>query len=236
MIEHSPCFDKPARQPSTGPTADGDTPTQSRERVPAAAEDPMSHAESPPADANPETSQHVPSSLASELEAVRDLLASHSQRLDELVRIGDRREDQIDRLHEENQRLRAGEIALVQAPPMRELIRTYDLVLQLQAESGNLDLELVRRRLMDAFEQVGVRIFEPADGEAFDHDYHLAVDTMSTAAEEEHMTVVTTTRPGFARIGGEVVRPAGVRVRRYKRQPADHVEQSSDTAGGSGGQ
>jgi molecular chaperone GrpE (heat shock protein) len=189
----------------------------------------MSNTESPPADANPEASQHVPSSLASELEAVRDVLASHSQRLDELVRIGGQREDLIDRLHEENQRLRAGEVVLVQAPPIRELIRTYDLVLQLLAESGNEDLDLVRRRLMDAFEQVGVRIVEPADGEAFDHDHHLAVDTMPTALEEEHMTVVTTGRPGFVRIGGEVVRPADVRVRRYK--PADHVDESSDGAG-----
>ena len=162
------------------------------------------------------------------------LLERHSLRLDELVRIGARREDLIDRLHEENQRLRAGEIVLVQAPLIRELIRTYDLVLQLSGDSGDKDLDLVRRRLLDAFEQVGVLAFEATDGEAFDHDRHLAVHAAATAVEDEHMTVAATSRPGFARVGGEVIRPVEVRVLRYTKpapveaadEPEDHVERS----------
>ena len=232
MSEHLPTFDESARRAATDLPGDADATIEPSEIVPPPATDGVTAPdESAPTAADPDAPPQVLPSVVNELEAVRNLLEGHSQRLDELVRIGARREDLIGRLHEENQRLRAGEIAQVQAPLIRELIRTYDLVLQLLGESGEdgeEDMALVRRRLLDAFEQVGVRPVEAGDGEAFDHDRHLALSAVPTALEEEHMTVVATSRPGFVRVEGDVVRPAEVQVRRYKREPADEANESDD--------
>jgi len=231
VIEQSPSFDELASQPPSGLTADSEAPQQSSEIVPPSVSHQTANPdESAPPDGDPDASPQVLSSVARELGSVRNLLETHSWRLEELVRLGERREEMIDRLHEENQRLRAGEITHAQAPVIRELIRTYDLVLQLIGGSDTEDLSLVRRRLLDAFEQVGLRAFEPADGEAFDHNHHQAVNAVLTAVEEENMTVVMTSRPGFVRVGGEVVRPAEVQVRKYKPQASDQVNESDDGA------
>lgn len=145
-------------------------------------------------------------------------IAGIGRRIDELVRLGDRREQLIDRLHAENQRLRAGEVAQVQAPVLREMIRGYDLVVSLQSSDSpaNPDLDLVRRRLLDGLEQAGVRPLTLDDGAPFDAAFHSAVERVDTSQPELDMTVERTVRVGFAQDAERLLRPADVAVWRLR--------------------
>jgi molecular chaperone GrpE (heat shock protein) len=156
-------------------------------------------------------------------------LVAISSRLDELVRLGEHREDLVDRLHAENQRLRAGELAQVQAPVIRELIRTYDVVVTLAAQEGpaSADLELVRRRLLDGLEQSGVRSLEPEQGIDFDAARHAAAEAVTTPDPTLDMTVERTLRVGFIQDGERILRPAEVAVRRHRQTPVPGGAESS---------
>lgn len=150
------------------------------------------------------------------IESLRDELAVLGRRVDELVRLADRREDLVDRLHADNQRLRAGEIAQVQAPILRELIRSYDVVVKLAGDSAAAkDLEFVRRGLLDSLERAGVRLSAPEEGAPFDPGQQVAVERAETADPAADMTVARTLRPGFVQDGTRVLRPAEVAVQRY---------------------
>lgn len=160
------------------------------------------------------------------------LLAEMTGKLDsldrvthELVRMSDRRDSLIDKLHEENQRLRAGEIAQAQAPVIREFIRTYDLVVDLQQPSeAPRELEVVRRRLLDGLAQVGVRPIVVREMSEFDSRQHAAIGSEPTADPHADMRIHSTARAGFVIDGERVVRPAEVRVWRHERDTAADEE------------
>lgn len=155
--------------------------------------------------------------VADALERISADLSSMSRRIDELARLGNRREELIDRLHSENQKLRAGEVAQVQAPVLRELIRSYDLAVTLAREGSPAarDLDLVRHRLLDGLEQAGVRPLEPDRGAEFDPSFHSAAQRVTTDDPGLDMTVAQTVRVGFVQDGQRVLRPADVAVHRY---------------------
>jgi molecular chaperone GrpE (heat shock protein) len=168
--------------------------------------------------------------VADVLSGLATEVAGLGRRMDELARLGDRREQLVDRLHADNQRLRAGELGQVQAPILRELIRTYDLVVRLGAEggSGGGDLELVRRRLLDGLESSGVTPLEPAAGEAFDASRQVAAERVDASQQELDMTVARTLRIGFVQDGERVLRPADVAVHRYVSAPPATVTDPAD--------
>jgi molecular chaperone GrpE (heat shock protein) len=195
------------RQEAEAPATDG-VSAELAVAEPEAEPEPSAHApEEPAADAVAESL----AGLASELSAV-------ARRIDELVRLGDRREQLIDRLHAENQRLRAGEAAQVQAPLLRELIRTHDLIVSLSGEGSAVssDLELVRRRLLDGLESAGARPIDPEAGAPFDAARHAAIERVETSDPELDMTIARTVRVGFVQDGERVLRPADVAVHRYR--------------------
>jgi molecular chaperone GrpE (heat shock protein) len=162
-------------------------------------------------------SEPAPQWAGQQIARVESLIDALTAKLDELVRLGDRRERMIDRLHAENQRLRGGELRQAQAPVIRELIRTYDLVVTLAAQEGSAqtDLELVRRRLLDGVELFGVRPIEVGVDADFDATQHAAVARATTSDRAFDMTVARATRVGFVQDDGHVLRPTDVAVRRY---------------------
>jgi molecular chaperone GrpE (heat shock protein) len=175
----------------------------------------LSANDSSPEDGAGETVTEVLARLADETAAL-------GRRMGELARLGEHREELLDRLHAENQRLRAGEIAQVQAPLLREIIRSYDLVVSLAGNDSTArsDLELVGHRLLDALEQAGVRPLGPEPGSPFDASRHAAVQRIDTAVPDLDMTVAHSVRAGFVQDGDRVLRPADVAVHRYR---ADYV-------------
>lgn len=156
--------------------------------------------------------------VVEQLVGFRAQLQAIEAKVSEVARLGDRREALIDRLHEENQRLRVGELAQAQSPVIRELIRTYDLVVTLAAEEspGRRELELVLRRLLDGLEQFGVRLLDVAADTSFDSALHVGVASAPTPGRDLDMTVERTVRVGFVQDGERVLRPADVEVRRYQ--------------------
>jgi molecular chaperone GrpE (heat shock protein) len=161
-----------------------------------------------------------------------DDLGAFGRRIDELTRLGEHREQLLDRLHAENQRLRAGEVVQVQAPLLREIIRIYDLVVSLVRDDSpaRSDLELVRHRVLDALEQAGVRPLDPEAESPFDASQHAAIKRVETASPELDMTIAHSTRVGFVQDGERVLRPAEVAVHRYRAEPVSRAPASEHVA------
>ena len=171
----------------------------------------------------------IPEPTSEALARMATELGALGRRIDELARLGEHREQLLDRLHAENQRLRAGEIAQVQAPLLRGIIRSYDLVVRL-AELDNAaheDLDLVRGRLLETLDQAGVRSLDPEPESPFDASRHTAVQRVETAAAELDMTVARSVRVGFVQDGDRVLRPAEVAVHRY-HPPTSTSTESED--------
>lgn len=209
--------------------------TIQEDRTPVASGEAAPEAVSGEPEAEPSSSATV-RATAEALAGLAAEVAAVARRMDELVRLGNRREELLDRLHSENQRLRAGETAQVQAPVLREMIRSYDLVLTLAREGSTAgpDLDLVGRRLLDGLEQSGVRSLHPEGGEAFDAECHAAVERVDTPQPDLDMTVARTVRLGFKQDGGRILRPADVAVRRYRADAgttASAVEPTSEVGG-----
>ena len=174
-----------------------------------------------PAEPGSAHDSHRDDALAAMAESLAEMtaeVAAISKRLDELVRLADRREQAIDRLHEERDRLRAGEVAQIQAPVVREMIRSYDLVNDLAGgtpESGS-DLDYVRTRLLDGLDAIGTRPVEPELGARFDSSRHAAVERLDTDDAALDMTVARIVRVGFLKDGERLLRPADVAVHRSR--------------------
>jgi molecular chaperone GrpE len=100
----------------------------------------------------------------------------------------------------------------------RELLSVFDnldLVVSAAAQGTKEDLLSgvtgTQRLLVHALQQQGVERIE-ATGQPFDPDQHEAVDTVEVEPEKDGL-VVSQMRPGY-RVGGQLLRPAMVRVGR----------------------
>lgn len=146
------------------------------------------------------------------------------------------REAVIDRLHEENQRLRDGMGRLVLEPVTADLIRLYG---QLSQEARRLDLAGQDGRLVRSFaddvEQIldrcGVEVFSAEPGDPFEGGRHRVVGVVACEDESEHNTIAEVLAPGFyERDTGRVMRPVHARfrqspLRRKARQPDEAQSQ-----------
>jgi molecular chaperone GrpE len=131
------------------------------------------------------------------------------------------RESVIDRLHEENQRLRAGTERIVLEPVITDLIRLHD---QLDREARRLEAEtgdgLLLRSFADEIAQVldrcGIELFSAAPGDPFERGRHRPLAVVACVDSSRHNTVAEVVAAGFGeRETGRVRRPAQVRVFQY---------------------
>jgi molecular chaperone GrpE (heat shock protein) len=134
------------------------------------------------------------------------------------------REQVIDRLHTENERLRAGEARLYLRPMLTELLGLRNELLR---EAANLpeDLtsvevgELLRSYASSAehaLDLVGVTVIRPAVGDALDPARHRASGTVAADAPEQDATVAKVLADGYVDIAlDRALAPASVLVFRW---------------------
>jgi molecular chaperone GrpE len=134
------------------------------------------------------------------------------------------RERVIDRLHEENQRLRHNELQSAFEPVRTSLYRLYDLVRR-ESERETADpahvpklLAAIADELAEIIARTGVERMPVDEGDPFDPARHRPAGARDVDDVELDGTVVTVQRTGFVR-GEKVVRRAEVIVARMAADP-----------------
>jgi len=160
------------------------------------------------------------------------LITSLSDQLKETNRISREREIVIDRLHQENQTLKQGELQQALLPLFRDLIRLYDDLKSTAAtyagqtttgsEKYVNDLCCYRETVADILYRYGVEKIEVASGEDFNSKEHKAVAAAPAAEQEQDRKISRLVRDGF-RMEAKVIRNAEVEVLRYKTPEAEVV-------------
>lgn len=148
---------------------------------------------------------------------VEAALGQLNSKLAESQRLLDRQTELTQRLHAENQSLRAGELRDAQLPFVRDLIRLCDdleRMLAVASESA-ADLTMVQESLVDLLARNGVQRFGPEQGEPFDPQLHTAAGTDPTDREELDKAIAEVVRSGYRWESGEVIRAAEVRAYRF---------------------
>ena len=176
--------------------------------------------------------------LAARLSAIEGVVADFNRR-------SAHREAVIDRLHEENQRLRGGLYRSMLEPVIADLIRLYD---SLRHEAARLiaeDADPAHGRLLESFaddalltlERCGLEEFTARPGEPFDPGRHAAVSVVPVDDAALDNTVAEVVANGFLeRETLRVRRP--VRARFHQSRPAQTqvpAHPPADAAAGAAG-
>lgn len=179
----------------------------------------------PEAAENGEEAEQSGASRESEVSALRDdvreAIAGLAARLDREHDRAAHREAIIDRLHEENQRLRRGELQALLEPVRTALYRLHD---QARRESGRWAepdppdpahaaslLAAVADDVADVLSRIGVERFTAEPGEPYDAARHRPVAVAPVTEPGRAGTVVSVQADGFEQ-GGRVLRKAEVCV------------------------
>jgi len=166
-----------------------------------------------------------------EQEAVHELQAGHDgvcarleaveQQLTEFHRRAAHREQIIDRLHEDNQRLKQGEHKVLLEPVVADLIRLYD---QLAREARRTPQDSMLGSFVDDVTEIldrcGIDTFTVQPGDAYRSDRHRPLAIVPTTDPVLHNTVAEPVAAGFIdRESDRVRRPAQARF--YQCKPAE---------------
>ena len=193
----------------------------------------MSELGSPPSINDPEVEQPLshgnleiatPAAEAGEADSARGSeLAELLRAVEESNRISAERERVIDRLYEENQRLRAGESQQALMPVLRDLMRLFDdFQKTVSAYSGRTSLdatEVLREweyyhdSTLDILFRQGVEPCLASENSTFDPKEHRACGTVTTPDKSRDRTIARIVRVGF-RNEARVLRTADVEVYR----------------------
>ena len=173
------------------------------------------------------------SSLPQPLDAVASRVERLAELLDETNRLGHERERTIDRLHEENQRLRRGELERAIAPLLRDLVRLFDdldrTMRSFAQRHGHdpapvTELACFRDAVGDVLYRHGLESYDVAVGAPFDAGVHRALATVPTSDPASHRTIARVIRLGFRNESG-VFRFLDADV--FKHVPACDLEPST---------
>jgi molecular chaperone GrpE (heat shock protein) len=161
-----------------------------------------------------------------------EALANFSDQLREVNRISEHRERIIDQLHQENQRLKQGELQQLLMPVFRDLIRLYDdlkITTASYESDGNekftRELVCYRETVSDILYRHGVELIEVASGENFNPKEHKAVATVAADLERDR-TIAKVIRDGF-KTDLKIIRNVEVEVYRHIPQTATEESQSA---------
>jgi molecular chaperone GrpE len=173
----------------------------------------VSHAHS-----SPDSDDAVPAALSEGLAALQsglDRLTAATEREHERAA---HREKIIDRLHDDNQELRRGELQAMLDPIRTSLYRLHDMVRRESqrwadgtgdpAHVGPL-LSAIADEIAEALARAGAERYTVEPGEPFDQARHRPVDTVAVADPALDGTVVAARGAGFRR-GEQVLRRAEV--------------------------
>ena len=143
--------------------------------------------------------------------------ASVVGRLDELVRLCRHDVELVDRLHEENGKLRQGELTEAMGPLLRGLIRLHDQMSSLGADDPQSVAGILRKQLLQVLDiSADVRPYIAVPGSPFDPTRHLALRGIGTDDPARDRTIARGVRPGFVRGTSTVLRPAEAEVYRHR--------------------
>lgn len=127
--------------------------------------------------------------------------------LDEANLLSRERERIVDRLHQENQQLRAGEIWQALAPVLRDLIRLYDDLeqtaqryedpLEQEAKEAGREFQSFRDTIEDILYRHGVERYLAAEGTPFNSKEQRALGVVPTPDENLDRTIARVVRAGF---------------------------------------
>ncbi|MWA01863.1 nucleotide exchange factor GrpE [Actinomadura sp. LD22] len=175
---------------------------------------------------------------------IRDALAALTARLDREHERAAHREAVIDRLHEENQRLRRGELQAMLEPVRAALYRLHD---QARREAGRLAgpgaaeppdpvrtaglFSAVADDVADALARLGVERFTVRPGEPYDASRHRPVAVTPVADPGRDGLVTGVQADGFEQ-SGKVLRKAAVSVGRLDRTANGTADGAGTAANG----
>jgi molecular chaperone GrpE (heat shock protein) len=214
--------DLPTTADRLGPQQpDGEQPADTEQARPAD----QARLTAPPAgtDQAAETEQAADSSQPAGTERALVALADIASRIGdlaeaaaELSRLRSRDTDLIARLHEDNTKLRNGEIASALNPVVIGMIKLHDQMVSLGALADPASaVGMLHTQLLQIMELTcAVQPFSPVTGEPFDASRHTGTRRIPTTEASADGTVAGTIRAGFARADGSIVRVAEVEVHR----------------------
>jgi molecular chaperone GrpE (heat shock protein) len=130
------------------------------------------------------------------------------------------REEIIDRLHEENQLLRRGELQQMYEPVRAALFRLYDNLGRAVQDPPDAEhivplLRAIGDELAEALGRTGIEKYEVGLGDLYDRELHRPLGPAPVTDEDLDGRVVEICSDGFAR-GEQIVRRAQVRVGKYQ--------------------
>ncbi|WP_322752794.1 nucleotide exchange factor GrpE [Frankia sp. Cas3] len=177
-----------------------------------------------PSQEDTEATSQVPFDAPFLVDAFEQLRGS----VEKMYAVVDRQAGLIDKLHEENERLRRGEFDRMLDPIVRDLIALSDTCLRTAqawlarssttpADTAQV-LDNVAGDLTLILERQGIEVYEPAAGTPFDRKQQRSVRTETTSDEANGGMVAATLRPGY-RNGARTLRFADVVV--WKHVPAE---------------
>ena len=122
----------------------------------------------------------------------------------------------VDELHQDNRKLRDGELQLAIAPLIRGLARVTDDLHRIRAtRPDDEDLAHIDTRVREVLHDAGAVTLRPQFGDPFDPRVHQAAGSAPTHDGDLDRTVAEVRREGLAIEGGKLLRPADVVVHRY---------------------
>jgi len=154
--------------------------------------------------------------------------------LSEFHRRSAHRESLIDRLHDENQRLRGGIGRVVLEPVVADLIRLYDQLSREAHRLGGQDERLLASFAEDVaqiLDRCGYEVFSADPGDPFLRERHRPLAVVPCDDESRHNTVAEVVAAGFVeRDTGRVRRPLHARFHQYSpdRSSPDRGETGQD--------
>ena len=185
----------------------------------------------------PVPSEGTPLPAAGDVMVVLSELAGRFGQVEEQItafhRRSAHRESIIDRLHEENQRLRGGNGRVVLEPVVADLIRLYD---QLDREASRAGASGQNDRLLRSFaedvaqilDRCGYEAFSAEPGDSFDHNRHRPLAVVPCADESRHNTVAQVVIIGFIDRGtGRIRRPVHARFHQYSPDAGSSADTGS---------
>jgi molecular chaperone GrpE len=156
------------------------------------------------------------------------------EKIGEFHRRSAHRENVIDQLHEENQRLRDGLGRIILEPVVTDLIRLYD---QLDREVRRLAADGQDRQLMASFaedvaqilDRCGIEIFSAEPGDPFERERHRPLAVVTCTEADQHNTVADVAGVGFYERETRRVRRR-VQARFYQYVAGDSADTDADEA------
>jgi molecular chaperone GrpE len=158
------------------------------------------------------------------IQSLTEQVAKLSVLLEEANGLSRERERIIDRLHQENQQLRGGEIWQALTPLLRDLVRLYDDLNQTEQryqECGDTDGKEVARdfaafrdSVEDLLYRQGIERYDVPEATTFNSKEHKALGVISTVEERLDRSIARIVRSGF-RTDSRIIRILEAEVYRF---------------------